>query len=871
MPGLPIDLSNRCRDTLLQCSEFSSHAALQAVFVTHELYPFRSDLPEADSKGERVARCLDYLLEQRATGYHPVLAAFLTALRDRYMPGNALRDELQALVRDVGVALSLPTGASTSVQTRYPSIPTLPQPYFAHPYPLQVNFTGRASERRMLSDWLTKDERSILALVAIGGMGKSSLAWYWLPRDVDTTALDAILWWSFYEGEASFSRFLDEALVYLSNRMSDPSNIPSNYDKVRTLVRLLQHRRILLVLDGFERQLQAYASLGAAYQGDETADKAADARACVDPNASRFLRDLAAGPTQGKVLITTRLMVRDLEDRVGDPLAGCRKEELNALHPDDAVAFMQAQGVTKGTSAEIKRACQSYGYHPLSMRLLSGYIARNKRTPGNIAAAPQYDVHADLVVRQHHVLEVAYKVLTGDLQVLLSQVAAFRSPVNYEALTILNRFGDESKFDAALDELIERGLIFVDKQLNRYDLHPIVRAYAYDQLVDKKGTHSHLRDYFAAIPSAGPLLSVDELVPVIELYHHCTRAGFYEEAIEILRHRLNEPLYTIGGEYRLFIELLHSLHTDEGHLPTFTDPDDLPWALNKLALCYERTGKSSLAVETFQKHISVRETMNYRPGVAIGLGNLSEVLIRMGLLKQAAQVLERKISITRQIGDRLKEIIGRQDLGLLLAYQGRFEESRQQLDITREWLSERAEKRDEGVTWAHYTMLQLLQAKDALEYAQRTLDLADIEHRERDLIRAEWLLGRAYMVAGDLIQADIHLTEALARCRRIDLTEFEPDILLALSYWHRARQNKRQARDYAEEALTIADHCEYRLKQADIHNFLALWELDAGDNVKARKRAEIAAERAWCDGPLYCYKPALDEAERLLREVAQHS
>ena len=69
------------------------------------------------------------------------------------------------------------------------------------------------------------------------------------------------------------------------------------------------------------------------------------------------------------------------------------------------------------------------------------------------------------------------------------------------------------------------------------------------------------------------------------------------------------------------------------------------------------------------------------------------------------------------------------------------------------------------------------------------------------------------------------------------------------------------------EALAIADRCEYRLAQADIHNFLARLALDAGNRVAAREQAEIAKERAWCDGPPHCYKPALEEAEGLLREL----
>ena len=59
-----------------------------------------------------------------------------------------------------------------------------PQPDFAHPYPIQSGFTGRVAERKMLTSWLHSGRQPILALIAIGGMGKSALSWAWLQRDV---------------------------------------------------------------------------------------------------------------------------------------------------------------------------------------------------------------------------------------------------------------------------------------------------------------------------------------------------------------------------------------------------------------------------------------------------------------------------------------------------------------------------------------------------------------------------------------------------------------------------------------------------------------------------------------------------------------
>jgi len=78
-----------------------------------------------------------------------------------------------------------------------------------------------------------------------------------------------------------------------------------------------------------------------------------------------------------------------------------------------------------------------------------------------------------------------------------------------------------------------------------------------------------------------------------------------------------------------------------------------------------------------------------------------------------------------------------------------------------------------------------------------------------------------------------------------------------------------QDRETAQKALAIADRCEYRLDQADIHNFLARLALDSGKTSEARGHAQKAKDYAYCDGPPHYYKPAYEEAERLLAEAAE--
>lgn len=123
MSGLPNKLHRRCRNILLKCSEFDSNTSLRAVFVTKKLHPFCSGLPEAANKSERVDKCLEYLLDKRLSDGQPVLPLFLTALRDRYQAGDALRDELGTLVEAVQSALAPPDLPSTAVDSRQPTAP----------------------------------------------------------------------------------------------------------------------------------------------------------------------------------------------------------------------------------------------------------------------------------------------------------------------------------------------------------------------------------------------------------------------------------------------------------------------------------------------------------------------------------------------------------------------------------------------------------------------------------------------------------------------------------------------------------------------------------------------------------------------------
>ncbi len=141
--------------------------------------------------------------------------------------------------------------------------------HLAHPYAMPPNFTGRRDERALLTGWLASDgAHPLLVICALGGFGKSALAWHWLLHDVDAARWPRVVWWSFYEPQATFETFLAETLAYLG---VDPRSFPGPRQQAGALLALLRQPGTLLILDGFERALRLYSSLMAAYQGDEVA------------------------------------------------------------------------------------------------------------------------------------------------------------------------------------------------------------------------------------------------------------------------------------------------------------------------------------------------------------------------------------------------------------------------------------------------------------------------------------------------------------------------------------------------------------------------------------------------------------------------
>src|SRR6266566_4685698 len=461
-------------------------------------------------------------------------------------------------------------------------IPIPPEAYIAHPYTLLQTHTliGRQAELNLLTDWVANPKSDvylarILNIVAIGGLGKSALTWKWFndiaPHEMQPLA--GRMWWSFYESDATFENFVIRALAYVTKRAREDIQKISPPEREDQLLAILDREPYLLVLDGLERILIAYARMDTARLSDDDLDQrtanfvagvlglpgsAAQTftgqhrlRKTADLRTGAFLRKLAA-TRSARILISTRLYPADLQTDTGDERFGCGAIFLNGLSDDDALNLWRVFGIS-GSRETLLPIFHTFESHPLLIQALAGEVSHDRRTPGDFDRwrknHPDFSPFSLPIVQvKSHVLEFALRGLDETTLKVLHTIAAFRMPAAYNTLVALLVSADkpcpsENELITILADLEDRGLLGWDRRANRYDLHPIVRGVTWSALgnQNKQGIYKSLSTYFESLPEIDEeeVNSLEDLTATIELYNTLIGLERYDDAAELFMDRLS--------------------------------------------------------------------------------------------------------------------------------------------------------------------------------------------------------------------------------------------------------------------------------------------------------------------------------------------
>ncbi len=812
-------------------------------------------------------------------------------------------------------------------------IPTAPAPYIAHPYTLlqTSEVVGRRDEHKLLTDWVKANKHvppgiRLFNVVAIGGMGKSALTWKWF-NDIAPNELPHLkgrMWWSFYESDAYFENFVIRALAYAAGMTEAAVRELPAHEREDRLFHLLDQQPFLLVLDGLERILLAYARMDAAHldtldtrapspagvtnqgmdaevlpsgcsgPGAEIASGVARVpredhrlRQCADLRDGRFLRRLAQ-MRASRVLISTRLFPAELETITAQPLPGCHKIELSGLSDDNALALWSKfiGGQRSGTSEQLLPLFNAFGNYPLLVRALAGRVANYHPAPGDFdrwqSDHPGFNPVAELDLRnaKTHVLHYALEDLGEEQRHVLNTIAAFRMPATWDSLRAVltgedKPCRDDRALDDALTELEDRGLVGWDRRANRYDLHPLVRGVLWDGLGEdtRRSVYNSLHAHFEALPKVDnwrEVSNLEELTPAIEMYNTLIGLGRYDDAFRVyvthisnaLQYRLSTPRHNADLLVLLFPNGLDQL-------PLLSRSTDKAYTLNALSLAYQNGGQISQAIPLLRSSYEISEEISQKPNICTELGNLSHALHLFGRLYEAEAAAYRGLIIARDCKFKYREAFNLNYFGLVALLRGKMLLSEVALQRSRRIFTATSLAQAEGSLCSSLSRHALCKGNfdEAAQLAEQAWQLAGASHFERDFVEAGRLQGEAAMGLGEIAQANKHLCDALIRARAANHVEEELPALIALAELRRRQGEPDEAREYLDAVWDGAARGSYLLFHADALNVLTALERDAGNTDKAIAAATEAYKKAWCDGPPFAYHWGLEAARKHLREL----
>src|SRR5437764_6670012 len=213
------------------------------------------------------------------------------------------------------------------------------------------HFAGREVEVAELSQWIVQERCRLIALLGMGGIGKSALASLLGQRLAPQ--FEAVLWRSVRDAP-SCEELVADCITFFSE--TPPAAFPSSLEqRITQLVARLQASRCLLVLDNLEALLVSGDREGNYLPGYE--------------GYGRLLQRLAESAHQSCVLLTSREKPREIE-----PLEGARGPvrslRLVGLDEQTARVLLADKGLG-GTPVAWQRLVISYAGNPLALKIMA--------------------------------------------------------------------------------------------------------------------------------------------------------------------------------------------------------------------------------------------------------------------------------------------------------------------------------------------------------------------------------------------------------------------------------------------------------------------------------------------------------------------
>lgn len=715
---------------------------------------------------------------------------------------------------------------------------------------------------------------NVVSIVAGGGVGKSALVNRWLDRLTADGWRGArrVYGHSFYSQgtrheTASADAFVNEALCWFGDE-PPAEDRRSPWAKGERLAELVRAERTLLILDGMEPlQLPPGPNEGH----------------INDPALQALMRELAAD-NPGLCVVTSRIKVADLERFPNTT----RPIDLQTLSPEAGAELLHSLGV-KGAEDELRHASEDFGNHALALTLLGTYLVKahggDVRKCSEIklteAAAAVSGAHTHNMMAWY---EKWFKNNGRHAEVsILRMLGLFNRPAEKGCIDALRaepaiaQLTDgvvgisEADWNLALSNLRAAGLVARPDEQDAdgaLDCHPLVREHFGEALRERhaeawQAGHNRLYEYLKGPGCAKDLPdTLEEMQPLFAAATHGCAAGRHQEALEdVYRRRIqrgNEhfcghQLGARGAE----LGALAGMFTEPWRQPAASLGDEYQaFVLNEAGFNLRALGRLAEAVAPTLAGLGAYVARNDWKNAAILAGNVSELLLTLGRIRQAVDYAKQSVEFADRSGDVFQRISKRVKLANALHQANHYSDAQARFQEAERIQKEPRPRWPLLFSTSTYPCCELLLARGdyqaVMERVSHEVKWAPLAGLPRlSLALYQLSLGRAYLLkaraeGGDTYkQASACLDTAVDKLREVGQQDELPHGLLARAELYIFTRDFDAARADLNEVLDIATRDpqgHMKLFVTDYHLLSARLELAQADvEVEAVK---TSADRA---------------------------
>ena len=323
-------------------------------------------------------------------------------------------------------------------------------------------FYGRTEELATLEQWIISERCRLVALLGMGGIGKTALSVKLAEQIQDK--FEYVIWRSLRDAPPIES-ILADLIQFLSDEQETEADLPGRLgDRISRLLDYLRKHRCLLVLDNAEAILRSGSRAGQYQEGYE--------------GYGELLKRLGEVTHKSCLVLTSREKPKEVASLEGDALP-IRSLRLNGLKEMEGRRIFEVKGLS-GSESELRVLLDRYAGNALALKVVATTIL--DLFDGNISEFLKQDTTVFGDIRD--ILDQQFERLSELEKDLIYWLTINREPVSLSELRsdIISPVSP-SKLMEALESLGRRSL--VEKNALLFTLQPVVMEYVTHRLIEQ--------------------------------------------------------------------------------------------------------------------------------------------------------------------------------------------------------------------------------------------------------------------------------------------------------------------------------------------------------------------------------------------------